>query len=41
MFDDEGSGALNKVIKEWSPMDEEEDAWFRATWRPYVAFLGF
>ena len=28
IFDEEGSGALNKMTKEWIPMSEEEDAWF-------------
>ena len=32
IFDEEGSGALNKVTKEWIPMSEEEDAWFQDMW---------
>ena len=32
IFDEEGSGALNKVTKEWIPMSEEEDAWFLDMW---------
>ena len=28
IFDEQGSGALNKLTQEWIPMDEEEDAWF-------------
>ena len=30
--DEEGSGALNKVTKEWIPMSEEEDACFLDMW---------
>ena len=32
IFDEEGSGALNNVTKEWIPMSEEEDAWFLDMW---------
>ena len=32
IFDEEGSGALNKVTKGWIPMSEEEDAWFLDMW---------
>ena len=32
IFDEEGSGALNKVTHEWIPMEEEEDAWFLDLW---------
>ena len=32
IFDEQGSGALNKVTSEWIPMDEEEDAWFLDMW---------
>ena len=32
IFDEEGSGALNKITKEWIPMSEEEDAWFLDMW---------
>ena len=32
IFDEEGSGALNKMTKEWIPMSEEEDAWFLDMW---------
>ena len=32
IFDEEGSGALNKTTNEWIPMSEEEDAWFLDMW---------
>ena len=32
VFGEQGSGALNKLTKEWIPMDEEEDAWFLDLW---------
>ena len=32
IFDEQGSGALNKITQEWIPMDEEEDAWFLDLW---------
>ena len=32
IFDEEGSGALNKATQEWIPMEEEEDAWFLDLW---------
>ena len=32
IFDEQGSGALNKLTQERIPLDEEEDAWFLDMW---------
>ena len=32
IFDEEGSGALNKLTQEWIPMDVDEDARFLDLW---------
>ena len=32
IFDEEGSGALNKITGEWTPLNEKEDAYFLKMW---------
>ena len=32
IFDEEGSGALNKITKEWIPMEEKDEAYFLQMW---------
>ena len=32
IFDEEESGALNKITKEWIPMEERDDAYFLQMW---------
>lgn len=32
VFDEQGSGALNNITKEWIPMDESDDAYFLQMW---------